>query len=191
MATTMQPADYFPDVMNDEEERTAARLAALYTEARKPHHHRDQSGRTVEHRQPAAHAFTEARTRLRWADAGGYEALAWEAERTDLDDDAPTVRLLLKPDQDSDPTDFDGTDEDHEEAAQRASRDGMWGVVAQHWTGGAWEEVDSVWGFIGDDWQGSGYDIDLMRAALDAHAAHLAAAARCMEAARPDLYPMG
>ena len=68
---------------------------------------------------------------------------------------------------------------------ERAERMGVWGIVAyaaldpynpcdcygapkcEHF-----DSVDSVWGFIGDDWKDSGYDDDLMRAALDAVAAN-------------------
>lgn len=45
---------------------------------------------------------------------------------------------------------------------ERFERDGVVGIVAK----AHGEHVDSVWGFIGDDWKDSGYDVDLMAAAL-------------------------
>lgn len=53
------------------------------------------------------------------------------------------------------------------EQTERVNRDGAWGAVAEVWNGEKWIETDSIWGFIGDDFKGSGYDVDLMRSALD------------------------
>lgn len=72
------------------------------------------------------------------------------------------------------------------ENRERADRMGVWGIVSyvtkdpynpcdcydaphcEHY-----EFVDSVFGFIGDDWKDSGYDTDLMSAALDALATNV------------------
>lgn len=70
----------------------------------------------------------------------------------------------------------------------RINRDGVWGYVSQWYDGEEWHDVGSIWGFVGDDFTGSGYDHDLMEAALDALDAHTSRQARAIEGGRPDLY---
>jgi hypothetical protein len=161
-------------------------LAQAYKQERAP--------RVFSHRGPyqerASHALRTARIKLAWEAADGVELSEWEAERSDDPPFSGRVRLLLRNDDDwSSALDFDGSERDHKEAAERAEREGVCGVCAQFWNGAEWEEVDSVWGFIGNDWRRSGYDVDLMSSALDALTEHDATQARQLEATRPDLYP--
>jgi hypothetical protein len=52
--------------------------------------------------------------------------------------------------------------------ARRCEREGVYGLVGQaRDSHGQWHTADGCWGFVGDDWRGSGYDTDIMRAALD------------------------
>lgn len=60
------------------------------------------------------------------------------------------------------------------EFEERVERDGVTGIIGEYWNGETWEHADSCWGFVGGDWQDSGYDTDIMRATLDAYAAHRA-----------------
>ena len=142
--------------------------------------------------QPATHALRAARVKLAWEAAGGEVVDEYTARRSGLhvpEEGDSRVRLVLKGDDDpSSALDGDFSERDRKELAERANRDGVWGVCGQFWNGRDWEEVDSCWGFIGDDWKGSGYDVDIMGTVLDALEAHDAALADAMEAARPDLY---
>jgi hypothetical protein len=72
------------------------------------------------------------------------------------------------------------------EFRQRVERDGVWGYLAQCWVDGEWETVDSVWGFVGDDFEQSGYDTDLMDAAMQ-HAFNVAQR-QVMRDAQIDMY---
>ena len=99
-------------------------------------------------------------------------AVAWEkAERTGL------VRLDVVPDEEMYDDSYIDTRDDVSQATRdkmRAKlwktieREGVYGLRAQLRVDGRWQDVDTCWGFIGDDWKDSGYDSDLMRAALDA-----------------------
>jgi len=53
----------------------------------------------------------------------------------------------------------------------RINRDGVWGIVGYYRspTTHEWMQADSTWGFIGSDWNGSGYDVDVMEAAINAY----------------------
>lgn len=136
---------------------------------------------------PACHALRTARTKLDWEAAGGDVVDEWEARN---DYPRGRVRLLLRADDDpSSALDGDFTERQLKELRERANRDGVCGICGQYWDGADWVDVDSVWGFIGNDWHNSGYDVDIMRATLDALAEHDAAKAAAMEAERPDLYP--
>jgi len=93
------------------------------------------------------------------------------AERFAQLEDAGLVRL--RTDVDLDPAtvlDFDGTPRERQAVAKRADAVGVWGLVAEarcpHCE--SWHVVDSCWGFVGEDYLDSGYDSDLMRAAIDA-----------------------
>jgi hypothetical protein len=161
-------------------------LQHAYRAERAPHASNDHVWQ-----QPAKFALSTARTKLAWEAADGAILDEWEAERSDDPPYAGCVRLVLRPDSDCDPTDFDGSERDLKEARERANRDGCCGVEAQFWDGAEWQAVDSVWGFIGSDWRGSGYDVDLMNAALEALAEHRAKLAAELEDSRPDLYANG
>lgn len=54
---------------------------------------------------------------------------------------------------------------------ERIERMGVWGVVTYFRTDidREWLLVEAVWGFIGNDWKDSGYDTDLMNAAVQAY----------------------
>lgn len=141
--------------------------------------------------QPASHALREARIRLAWDAANGYVCEEFDAPETPDHGfrGQGLVRLMVRVDDDpSSALDGDFSERDLKELRERANRDGVCGVEAQFWTGAEWESVDSTWGFIGNDWERSGYDTDLMRAALDALAEHNAEQAAEIEAQRPDLY---
>ena len=70
----------------------------------------------------------------------------------------------------------------------RIEREGVWGIIGEYWDGAEWQIADSCWGFVGDDLELNGYDDDIRRATLDAYKKCLAAQARALEAARPDMY---
>lgn len=157
----------------------------------------------------AREALRYAKVLKRWDDVDGY--VAWEGDNYPRLDSEPyeygsgygpvriVVRSELEPYDDSyidtwddSPIVVDGTRMTREEFREwlwaRIERDGVHGIESQFWNGVEWEHADSVWGFVGDDWRDSGYDADLMSAALDELDAHLADAARAIESERPDLY---
>jgi hypothetical protein len=70
----------------------------------------------------------------------------------------------------------------------RVNDEGATGIIGEYFDGEDWQHADSVWGFIGDDWKDSGYDVDIMRATLDAYGAHAESQARDVESERPDMY---
>lgn len=132
-------------------------------------------------------------------DAAGGELLA----QYDATNEPGTVRIIELPDESASFDDLEGDtynpkanpeikaailERERQAEIDRANRDGVWGYVAQHWNGSAWQDDDSIWGFIGDDFKGSGYMEDLMQSSLDGRQASLDAAARAMEAERPDMY---
>jgi hypothetical protein len=131
----------------------ARERAPLFVQAR-------DSGRMVESRNGAAQALRNARVKLAWAQAYGFEVAEFECRDIEGAPDpasgAGRVRLLIRNDECGVPDDFDGSERDLQEARERASRDGMCGVESQFWNGAEWVDVDPVWGFIGDDWRGSG-----------------------------------
>jgi uncharacterized protein YbbK (DUF523 family) len=107
------------------------------------------------------------------ARAQGWAAKpAWIAalvrERWDEAEHAGLVRLRVEPDMDYELVDDD--ERYRRLQAARVEREGAWGIIAEARcpSCGAWHAVDSCWGFVGEDWQWSGYDTDLMRAALSA-----------------------
>lgn len=71
---------------------------------------------------------------------------------------------------------------------ERVRDEGATGIIGEYFDGEDWQRADSVWGFIGDDWKDSGYDVDVMSAALDAYSAHCESLALDMERERPDMY---
>src|SRR5271170_7927826 len=59
-------------------------------------------------------------------------------------------------------------EKDRKELWERIRSEGTWGLVS-YWRPNpraSWNQVDAIGGFVGDDWKDSGYDIDLMSAAL-------------------------
>lgn len=62
--------------------------------------------------------------------------------------------------------------EDEKETNERIARLGLYGIQVSVGCEccGSWNAVDACWGFIGEDWRDSGYDTDLMDAAIDAAA---------------------
>lgn len=133
---------------------------------------------------PARHALAHARTLSQWRAAGG-ETLIDADDMSALDDEAEpgAVRLLVLYDDHPHDLSYVDTwtdlsrerrDRIKREISDRIERKGLWGIESQVFTlADGWTHCDSVWDFIGDDWSGSGYDLDLMRAALDARAALL------------------
>jgi len=56
----------------------------------------------------------------------------------------------------------------------RISKSGVWTMIAQYWTGREWEWLEGVnhntiSGFVGNDFFGSGYEWQVMEAAMDAY----------------------
>lgn len=56
----------------------------------------------------------------------------------------------------------------------RIARSGAWIMVSEYWTGRHWESLEgidgnSIGGFVGHDFFGSGYEKQVMQAALDAY----------------------
>lgn len=138
---------------------------------------------------PASAALHRAKTITAWDEHGGEIVGESSIKRfEDVPQDGNLVRIVEHVDDASTALDFDGTERQHKEAAERANRDGVWAYVAQHWDGNQWAADDSIWGFIGDDFKGSGYDSDLMQAAMDGLDAEYEAMARALEASRPDMY---
>ena len=149
--------------------------------------------------------LADQKTRQAWDDADGYVCAMYEAPNHPDDHayDTGHVRIVEHPDEICRVEDLFGdtyTPECHpeidpeiiererQEEVERAERDGVWGYVAEYWNGDQWEHADSIWGFISDDFKNSGYDTDLMQAALDSLATHHESMARNLEATRPDMY---
>lgn len=106
-------------------------------------------------------------TRLRgmgWRAVDAYRAASVYARFVAA---GPLVDLLVEVDVDEYQI---GDLEDENEVRARVSREGTFGIIARYRPSedDSWRAVDSCWGFIGDDWKDSGYDTDLMLAALEA-----------------------
>jgi hypothetical protein len=126
-------------------------------------------------------AMARAEVERDWADAGGH-VLYGASYKAEPNEDRGPVRLRVIPDEVSsmddlmgdmfDPSVNDDISPSRLELERRAfeervSRDGVCGVQAEYWNGEEWVSTDAVWGFVGDEWQESGYDLDLMRSAMD------------------------
>ena len=134
-------------------------------------------GYTCEHdngaHHPDAHAYDTGHVRIVChSDDTGYSV-------DDCDTYSPECHPEIKP---------EIIAREREAEIDRVNQDGVWGYVAEFWTGDDWENVDSIWGFVGNDFETSGYEPDLMRAALDALNALREGQARDLEASRPDMY---
>jgi hypothetical protein len=99
---------------------------------------------------PAQQAWTMAHTRERW----------------DAAEERGLVRLRVEPDDSFEP--YGETARERAEVSAEVEREGAWGIIGEARCGccGEWHAVDSVWAFVGKSWSWSGYDIDVMRAAL-------------------------
>ena len=114
-------------------------------------------------------AIMHARTMVRW---------------NELDEDC--VRLRVEPDELICMDDLKGdvfnplvnTDiqeskllREEKEFEERVYQDGVVGIIGEYLCPccGEWVEADACWGFVGDDWKGSGYDHDVMRAAVESY----------------------
>lgn len=78
--------------------------------------------------------------------------------------------VKLEPKEDQEPYDPspDEPPREREKLLRRVDNEGLWGIVS-YWRPNpraSWNLINSTWGFVGDDWKDSGYDEDLMRAAL-------------------------
>ena len=114
----------------------------------------------------ATRALQSARTIVAWSAAGGYET----SEGDTFQDDGDTVRLITKPDDDWESATDCGCEDEGciPRNQERASRDGVFGIIGEWFDGEKWQEADAVWGFIGDDWRDSGHDVDIMQTTLEA-----------------------
>lgn len=99
---------------------------------------------------PAKQAWSMALVRERWS----------AAEARGL------VRIVVEPDDSFTVDDYDPSI--RRATAELVEREGAWGIVSQARCSccGEWHAVESVWGFAGKSWSWSGYDADVMRAAL-------------------------
>ncbi len=174
-------------------------LLVHYRARRAPYFSDSYPGRP--HFTPAAVALRQARNAIqvridkaRFANLGG-KTVPWY-ETKDGNADGASVRIVEHPDPCKSIEELMGYMYDpninpdiikrqRKEFIEQAEYDGVWGYVAQHWNGARWIDCDSRWGFLGDDFEGSGYDIDLMNSAMDAHTKHVA---RELEETRPDMY---
>lgn len=193
-----------------------ANLLTAYRKARQPHFspYNDRAmyvARAQSALWQARHAIAAAETKRQWDDingANGYTVSAHDAEHYspcpgESWRNNGRVRIVEHADEHCDLDDLFGDSFDsqvnpeikakileRERAAEidRIQRDGVWGYVSEYWDGNEWQHADSVWGFIGDDFNGSGYDTDLMCAAMDGLATVQEREARCIEATRADMY---
>lgn len=155
-----------------------------YRKSRTPTFHLDSNGKPFQTCGQAQaslqHARAKVETHEAWAKLGGVIM----GEHT-YNPVTPTVRLVIKADEvsgvdlpccDSDTYSHSANPEipesvlkrEHEAEHERINRDGIWGVVGEYWNGEEWIHADSCWGFVGEDWKDSGYDLDIMRATLEA-----------------------
>lgn len=97
----------------------------------------------------AIHAFHHAKTKV-------------------LFDNTPGVRLCVECDPDPECClDVECSDKEKKELIKRVNQEGAWALVSYvQDIDGEWNVVDSCGGFIGEDWEWSGYEADLMNAAL-------------------------
>ena len=190
----------------------APELLDLYRQARAPHY--SMYGAQLLGRSTARVAINQARQMMRankqqatWDDLDGFTICQndrHEDSEPGASIDCPgPVRLLIIPDHYCDLDDLLGDSfnpsccpeippavlaREREVYIAKIDQEGVWGVVGQYWHEGDWQDADSCFGFVGDDWRGSGYDYDIMGAALAAHGAAQERDARDLEATRPDMY---
>lgn len=99
----------------------------------------------------AAYALRAAKVRAAFADLEAFGA----------------VRFVVTPDECGY---MAGDCDDEAYVNERLEREGLWTIAVEgSFDGGeTWEHIDAVGGFIGEDWRDSGYDVDLMEAAVEA-----------------------
>lgn len=147
-------------------------LTAAYKEARKPRFSPYGDRRMFP--TTAQSALQQARYRIQ---AEGIKAKFQAMEEH-------TVRITSHPDDDSYYEDLEGDmfnpdvntdinpsilEREQNEFRARVERDGVWSYSSEYWNGEEWEHADSISGFVGDDFNDSGYDTDLMQAALEGY----------------------
>lgn len=146
---------------------------------------------------PARQALSNAKTHEAWDELDG------EIVNEFVSDEPGTVRLKIVAEQEIYDDSFIDTWDDSLTTVgytqmtkeqyrswlhDKIERDGVWGMIGEFWNGQEWEHADSCFGFIGEEWRNSGYDSDIMQAAIDAYNATLTAQARQFETERPDMY---
>jgi len=152
---------------------------AAYFKARKPHWQQFLSGGDRVYQAQASSVLREIKTRAEWH--------TWECGEFDHAE-LGSVRLRVVPDDCVSFDDLEGDtfnpkvnndvplarlEREQKQFREKVNREGVWGVIGEYWDGEEWVHVDSCFGFVGDDWKESGYDIDIMRATLDAMKAKL------------------
>jgi hypothetical protein len=125
----------------------------------------------------ATWALSNARTRMEWEKHEVPEYSNGEP----IDPKRGNVRLRVVPDETFSLVDLEGDcfnpktnpdispaklERDRQEFITKVNREGVWGIIGEFFDGEAWQHADSCFGFVGDDWNYSGYDTDVMRAAL-------------------------
>jgi hypothetical protein len=134
------------------------RLLSYYRIERKPIRTVNiDSGAPIVVRETATRALRNARVRAEWSE---------------LSDDQVRLRVVVDDDLDLSYLDQDMyTDKYRADVRTKAENEGGTGIIGEYFDGETWIHADSVYGFIGDDWKASGYDIDIMRATIDAYRA--------------------
>lgn len=123
-------------------------------------------------------AIRNARTRARWYELEGIVD-TWFGLAPLF---AGRVRLNIIPEEEAYDVSYIDTwtdlsenqrDRIKAETILRCEQEGVWIIRGEYWDSSLWLIADSCGGFIGQDWKNSGYDTDIMRAAIDAYEAHL------------------
>ena len=165
-----------------------AEIIELYKARRAPHFRMCTGGIRYFYQPEAKYILAnvkhELNVRAGWAALNGEEVFEYDASD---DNSGELVRLLICPDDSMDWDDLKGDCYDpdlhpdikpeilkkqEEEEIERVNREGVYGVKGEFFDGEGWIETDDCWGFVGDDWKESGYDIDIMRSAIDGYNKH-------------------
>lgn len=160
-------------------------LLKAYLKERAPHFQQFLGGGSKTYQTMATYAIREVRTRMEWEALDGE--IVGEYDR-DQDRETGSVRLRIVADDCCNFDDLEGDtfdpdvnsdvprarlEREQKEFREKVNRDGVWGVIGEYFNGKEWVHVDSCFGFVGEDWKESGYDIDIMRATIDAMRAYL------------------
>jgi hypothetical protein len=126
----------------------------------------------------ARSALSNAHTHMEW----DTHEVAEHSSREPIDPKRGNVRLRVVADEMCSLDDLEGDcfnpkanpdipasqlQRDREEFIAKVNREGVWGIVGEFFDGEKWQHADSCFGFVGDDWKDSGYNTDIMRAALN------------------------